>query len=235
MLLDNRNFNIYTTSIVVWRSSVMQIELDQKKIARSGGSTVLYLSNDAKKYIHEGDLVDYQVILDDNVVKIFITKKLFNFTLEDIKNLVKKHEFEIEYDKTLDHILVFNAIKNHLSLSYTKNVNEKISPANIALSLTWPDVNDYEKYKHVTEQIDQLKNKYDLITRTEGDLDVINILKEPSRYKVDIVEALKLLKKAGKKIGLSAVIRFDDGKDDLNRISSALNELMTLDSKISFQ
>ncbi len=96
-------------------------------------------------------------------------------------------------------------------------------------------MNDYEKYKHVTEQIDQLKNKYDLITRTEGDLDVINILKEPSRYKVDIVEALKLLKKAGKKIGLSAVIRFDDGKDDLNRISSALNELMTLDSKISFQ
>ena len=85
------------------------IETDEKKIAKSGGSAVLYLSNNAKKYIGEGDLVRYQLILEDDMVKIVAAKKLFSFTLKEIRDLAKDHGFGIEYDKTLDSVQIFDA------------------------------------------------------------------------------------------------------------------------------
>jgi hypothetical protein len=215
--------------IVVCGSSVIQtVESDKKKIAKSGGGSVLYLSNLAKQYLNEGDLVDYQVILDGNLVRIIATKRLYAFALEDIKKLVKPHEFKIEYDKTLGDIQMFTTIRDHISLSYTKNIDGKIHPANIALSMTLQKI-DYDAYLKLMKKSIDLKAKYNLITRFEGDLDAITLLKEPDLYKVDTKEIFELFKKDNKKIGLSIVIRFDDMKNNLEDVSNALNDLMGLD------
>lgn len=206
------------------------IETDEKKIAKSGGSAVLYLSNGAKKYINEGDLVKYQLILEGDVVKIVATKRLHNFSLKDLRDLAKSHGFETEYDKRLDNVEVFDARKDRLTLTYTKNANEIPSPANITVSSIFDKI-DYEMYKTVSDQIGKQLRDYNIITRFDGDLDTINVLKEPERYEMDMAEAFKILKKAGRKIGLSVIIRLDNRKESLDQVRTALETMEVLNSK----
>ena len=76
-----------------------------------------------------------------------------------------------------------------------------------------------------------MKPSYNAITRFEGDVDTIKVLKEPERYKVKMAEAFELLKKRGSKIGLSVVIRLDNMKNNLDQVRSSLEKLSALDSK----
>lgn len=215
----------------------MQIlEADKKKIATSGGSLALYLSTIAKEYIDKGDTVDYKVMIEGNDVKIVVSKTLYNFGLEEIKKLAQELDFKIDYDKMLgEDTQVFNALKDNLSLSYTKNLREPRSPANVTLSSTLNEI-DYKTYDHLsTDVITGLQTRYNVLTRIEGDLDVINILKEPERYKLDASGAFQALRKAGKQIGISIMIRFDNRKNKTDEIKSAITELEQLGSKRSLQ
>ncbi|MHB8602043.1 MAG: hypothetical protein ACYC6W_08575 [Nitrosotalea sp.] len=212
------------------------LEADKKTIARSGGSSALYLSSLAKEYIENGDTVDYKLMIEGNEVKILVSKTLYNFGLDEIRKVAQEFDFRTDYDKALgEDTQVFSAFKDNLSLSYTKNLRDHRFPANVTLSSMLNEI-DYDTYKHIsTDMMTRLQTRYNVITRIEGDLDVINVLKEPERYKLDASNAFQTLRKAGKQIGISIIIRFDNRKNKIDEIKSAITELKQLDSKNSLQ
>jgi uncharacterized protein (DUF302 family) len=59
------------------------------------------------------------------------------------------------------------------------------------------------------------------------------MLKEPERYKLKQDEAIELIRKSGKKVGLSLVVRFDNKKNKLDEVRSAIDQLTKLETKLT--
>ena len=202
---------------------------EERRIAKSGGTAVLYVP---KEYFAPGDTVRVEVTIVDNQIKLTAEKKLYNFDLGDIRSLAKQYDFTTEYDKELADMLVFNAIRRDgLSLSYTQSRREAMAPGYVALSRKLQDLTP-EAYRHANSLTKDLK-EFDVLARTEGDLDTINMLKEPERYKLKQDEAIELIRKSGKKVGLSLVVRFDNRKNKLDEVRSAIDQLTKLETKLT--
>ena len=71
----------------------------------------------------------------------------------------------------------------------------------------------------------KLKKEFDVITLPEGDLNTINLLKDPKRYKLTEKKAIESLRKSGRKVGVSVTVRFNSMKNTLDQITSALSKL----------
>lgn len=198
---------------------------EERRIAKSGGTAVLYIPNKAKEYFAPGDIVKVEVMIADGQIRIIAKKQIYNFDLNDIRNLTKQYGLTVEYDKELEDALVFNAIRDGLSVSYTQSRRETIAPGYVALSRKLLNLNP-ESYKRAYDLAKELKKKFDVVVRTDGDLDTINMLKEPERYKLKREEAIELIRRSGRKAGLSFVIRFDNRKNKLEEVENALNQLL---------
>jgi hypothetical protein len=202
---------------------------EERRIAKSGGTAVLYVP---KEYFAPGDTVRVEVTIVDNQIRLTVEKKLYNFDRGDIRSLAKQYDFTTEYDKELADMLVFNAIRRDgLSLSYTQSRREAIALGYVALSRKLQDLTP-EAYIHANSLAKDLKG-FDVLVRTEGDLDTINMLKEPERYKLKQDEAIQLIRKSGKKVGLSLVARFDNRKNKLDEVRSAIDQLTKLETKLT--
>jgi len=203
----------------------------ERKIAKSGRTAVLYMP---KEYFAPGDIVKVMVEIASNQIKLIAEKNLYNFVLDDIKHLANQHGFTTEYDRELAGTLVFNAQrKDGISISYAQSLRETTAPGYVALSKKLQITNSKaykEAYKYVNSLREELKG-LDTIVRIEGDLDTINILKEPERYKLKQDKAIKLILKSGRKLGLSLVVRFDNKKNKLEEVRSALDRLTKLETK----
>jgi len=199
----------------------------ERKIAKSGRTAVLYMP---KEYFAPGDIVKVMVEIASNQIKLTAEKNLYNFVLDDIKDLANQHGFTTEYDRELAGTLVFNAQrKDGISISYAQSLRETTAPGYVALSKKLQITNS-EAYKYVNSLREKLKG-LDTIVRIEGDLDTINILKEPERYKLKQDKAIELILKSGRKLGLSLVVRFDNKKNKLGEVRSALDRLTELETK----
>ena len=73
----------------------------------------------------------------------------------------------------------------------------------------------------------ELKNKnFDAYLEPEGDLDSLSVYKEPKRYGLkDESDAMEVLRKTGKELDFSIVVRFNNKKDSVSEINLALKEL----------
>lgn len=164
-------------------------------VAKSGGTVVLYL---LKEYFSPGDTVEFELDVKDGQVRIIAAKRLYNFDLNDIRKLTNQYDLTVEYDKELVDVLVFNAMRDGLSLSYTQSRSEAVAPGYVALSRSFQNL-DLESYKRVNGFAGELKKRFDVIVETEGDLDTINIMKEPERYKLRQDEAVEAIRKSGRR------------------------------------
>src|SRR5206468_4661029 len=128
----------------------------------------------------------------------------------------------------LGDVLVFEAVKDHTQLSYTQSLREKLAPGYVTItgSFQIPTVDDY---KRISGYATKLRKRFDVLVRPEGDLDAINLLKDPKRYhSTNNEEALSLLNKSVTEIGLSVVARFDSTRHKIDDVRSALEELTGL-------
>jgi len=203
----------------------------EKTIGKSGGTEVLYIPKEAKRYISQGDRVKVAVVVTGDEVKITASKKVFNFNLDDIKGLTKD-EFQVRYDKNLGDVLVFEAVKNHTELSYTQSLRERLAPGYVTItgSFQIPTADDYRR---INGYATRLRKRFDVLVRPNGDLDAINLLKDPKHYHLkNQEEAISLLSKSEKEVSLSVVTRFDSTRNRLEDVKSALEELTGLDSKL---
>jgi len=205
-------------------SEQILIHEEKKRISKTGGTAAIYLPKETKEFISIGDLVEFSAKVEGNKIIIIISKSLFNFGLKEIKNLLHECNFKTKKEETIGDVKIFQAKKEDLSLSYTKNMFESKSPSYITMTKNFFNL-DYTRYNNLLEKARELKGKFDIITRPEGDLDTIKILKDPKFHKMDMKKAFSLLKKSKKKIGLSITIRFNNKKNSLNEIRSAIESL----------
>lgn len=200
-----------------------------RKIGKTGNTAAIYVPSEVKKYLQIGDSITLDVIIEGNKLKFVVSKPLFNFGIADIQRLATRHRFKTEYYKTVGDVVVFEAAKGNLTLSYTQNRGDGIHSAYVIVSKKLTSVN-YNTYDNISSLASKLKKKFDVIVRPEGDLDAINVLKEPKRYKLTKEKAFKLLEKSGKKVGMSITCRFDSKKNNVDEIKNSIDELSKLNS-----
>ena len=71
-----------------------------------------------------------------------------------------------------------------------------------------------------------LKSNFDVYLDPEGDLESLNVYKNPQKYKLkDRSEAVDALNATNRKIGFSLVIRFNSKRNTEEQIKSAIKQL----------
>jgi len=193
------------------------------RINRGGNSPILYLPT---KYFTPGEEVDFQLMLHDDKVELILTKRLYKFIIDNIREIIGR-DFDIEYDKIVANVQVFNAISGNVSLSYTQSIDENTKPARITVSRHFDNVESRKNYLLVFDLADELKKKgFDAYVEPVGDLDSLNVYREPKRYGFkNEFDAIEALRKTGKKLGFSVIVRFDNEKNTIHEVKSALREL----------
>ena len=195
----------------------------ERSICRGGNSPLLYLP---KEYFTPGEKVGSLLEIDpDGNLKMVLTKKLFNFTCEGVKALAGA-DFAVEYDKTVAGTQIFSAVKGNIALSCTK-LTRDIEPAYVTVSRRFTQVHSANEYANLTGAVKKLiSKKLDAYIEPEGDLDMLNIFKNPQRYNLkDEAEAVAALQQTGKKLDFSLIIRFNSKNNTLDEIKQALAEI----------
>jgi hypothetical protein len=196
---------------------------EERTISKGGNSSLLYLP---KEYFTPGEKVSSQLEIDpDGNLKMVLTKRLFNFTCNTIKTLVENNA-TVEYDKTIAGTRILSATQGNIALNCTQSTRD-LEPTYVTVSRRFDQILSSKQYVGLTNLVEKLaKNNFDAYIEPEGDLESLNIYKNPQRYKLkDEFEAIEALQETGKKIGFSLVIRFNSKKNSEEQIKAALKEL----------
>jgi len=210
-------------------SQTVLVEEKERKVGGTGGSVVIYIPKEIKKHFKAGEPITVSAKREGKNLVIVVYKSLFNFDLEDVRSLAKEYKLTEKENRVIGDVQIFQVEKNNILLSYTENILEELSPAYVTASFKWSNL-DYDGYSTVSTYAKQLQKKFDVIVRPEGDLDTINLIKDPEYYKLNRKKAIKLLRKSGKKVGASITIRFNSKKNTLDEIKTVLNTLKKLNS-----
>jgi hypothetical protein len=210
-------------------SETVLVKDKPKKIGKTGNTAAIYVPSEVKEYLRIGDNITLDVVIVGNQLKFVVSKPLYNFGIVDIQKLSADGGFKTDYHKMVGDVTVFEATKDNLTLSYTQNRGDGIQPAHVIVSKKLTSIN-HNKYDNILSLASKLKKNFDVVVRPEGDLDAINVLKEPKRYKLTKEKAFTLLEKAGKKVGTSITCRFDSKKNNIEEIKNAIDELSKLNS-----
>ena len=205
-------------------SETVLVRQKSKTIGKTGNTAAIYIPREIKEYVDEGDKITFDAVINGNVLELVICKQLYNFDVADVRKISDKYEFKTEYDKTIGDVTILEATKGDMTLSYAQNRGGHVRPANVIVSKKLTDVN-HDVYDGVWSWATRLQEKFDVIVRTEGDIDVINMLKEPKRYKITREKAFNLLKESGKTVGVSITCRFDSKNNTTEEIKKSLDEL----------
>ncbi len=195
---------------------------EERTISKGGNTSLLYLP---KEYFTPGEKVNSQLEIDpDGNLKMILTKRLFNFTCDTIKTLLDNAT--VEYDRTVAGTKIFSATQGNITLNCTKSTRD-LEPAYVTLSKRYTEITSVKEYQKLTQFLKELTSKqFDAYIEPEGDLDSINIYKNPQRYKLkNEHEAIDALNQTGRKISFSLTIRFNSKKDSIDQIRSALRLL----------
>ena len=192
----------------------------RQKIVRSGRSSHLALGKELKKFVDIGDEFDISCYLENGKLVIHAVRSLGHFSLDDIKNIVNKNNFQVIDDKTIGYVSVFQATSDSIIINCTRDLNTHI--LNITIHCTKPVSSSaqYEKLKQHALTINP-----DTIIQPHGDLDVANILEDPSQYNLDFKEAFLLLQKAKKKIGVTMIFKFNNKDSSLSSVEQTLEKI----------
>lgn len=195
---------------------------EERTISKGGNASLLYLP---KEYFTPGEKVTSQLEIDpDGNLKMVLTKRLFNFTCDTIKALFANAT--VEYDKTIADTRIFSATHGNVTLNCTKSTRD-LEPTYVTISKRYEEIAFSKEYRKLIDFLKGLTIKnFDAYLEPEGDLDSLNIYKNPQRYQLkDVFEAIDALNATGRKIGFSLVIRFNSKKNSTEQIRSALREL----------
>jgi hypothetical protein len=196
----------------------------ERVVSKGGNSSVLYLP---REYFTPGEKISSQLEIDsDGNLKMVLTKRLFNFTCDNIIDLIGSN-FTVEYDKTIASNRIFSATQGDLSISCTKSTRD-LEPTYLTISKIF-EIQSLEGYAKIIDRVKSLAEKgFDAYIEPEGDLEAINIYKNPQRYKLkDENEAVEAMIDTGKKIAFSVVARFNSKKNNKDQIKTTLKNLST--------
>ena len=155
-----------------------------------------------------------------------LTKKLFNFTCDSIKDVVGNN-FKVEYDQTIAGNRIFSATQGDLVVSCTKSTRD-LEPTYLTIAKRF-EIQSPKDYEQLTECAKRITKKgFETYIEPEGNLETINVYKNPQKYNLkDEHEAIDALIGTGKKTEFSVVVRFNSKKNNEEQIKRALNDFRT--------
>ena len=192
----------------------------KEKILRSGRSAHLPLRSALREHCWIGDEVEVKTYRKGINLVIEIIRKVLNFDLDEIEKICKEYKLRIVDQRTIADIKILQATHKNIVLSCTENLLND-GRINLTITNTIPNVdyNEYIKQKTIADG----KN---IIVQPEGNVDTINILDDPSQYKVTLKQAFSALKKDRKKIGMSILYRFNNKDHKIEEIKNILREFL---------
>lgn len=207
---------------------------EEKTLAAGGGSVVFYLPKELRSFLNPGDKVNFQAELMNGTMRILVEKKIFNFSLQDIKNLAKDFFLQTRYEGNLDGTKVFDASSEYLSLKYLESGLDKPPNLGRVIVSTNLSITNPEAYSRLVKTGEGLsKEGFDLLIQPEGDLDSVNLIEHPEYYKLKSQEeAIARLSKAGRKVVFSVSLRADNMHYQLDQIKSVMHQLKEMHSGI---
>lgn len=203
-------------------TSIVKIE-QERVISKGGNASLLYLP---KEYFTPGEKVSSQLEVDsEGNLKMTLTKKLFNFTCESLRALVGA-DFSVEFDKTIAGTQIFSAAKGSVSVSCVKSTQD-LEPAHATVSRRFSQIRTPLEYQSLMDTLKKLtEKKLDAYIEPEGDLDTINVFKNPQRYGLkDQAEAVEALHETSKKLDFSITVRLNSKTNTVEEIKEVLKEL----------
>jgi hypothetical protein len=204
---------------------------EERTIGRSGGGASLYLSKRDKEYLSPGDKVKVAVAIVDNEIKMTVRKPLYNFSIGEIRRIAG-NGFTTEYDKEVSDVRVFSAVKENVSLSYSQSLREEVAPGYVTVKVSFLNPKP-DEFEHIGKLARKFQDKFDVVVRPEGDLDAINVLKDPSRYDLDKRRAVELLIERKLPFSLSVAFRFNNKRNTIQDVEAALVAVQQLRSEAS--
>lgn len=212
-------------------SETVLVRQKSKTVGKTGNTAAIYVPREIKEYLDTGDRITFDAAIISNVLKIVICKQLYNFDIADVRKLSDRYGFKTEYDKILGDVTVFEATQGDVTLGYTQSRGEHVQPARVAISKKISDIN-HDMYNRISSWAADMGEKFDdVILRTEGDLDVINMLKEPRRYNLTSEKTFRLLHESGKTVGVSVTCRFESKNNTIREITGCIDELSRLERR----
>jgi len=198
------------------------IKEHEQRVSRGGNSPLVYLP---KEYFSPGEKINSRLETEhDGTIRMVITKKMFNFNCDRVREFVGKN-FNVEYDKTVAGTRVLNAVQGNLGLNCTQSTRE-LEPTYVTVSRRFNEIKSAEDYRNLLGRVRQLSESFDAYIEPEGDLDSLNVYREPTRYGLkDKTEAIAALRETGKKLDFSVIVRFNNKKNDLDEINTVLKKL----------
>jgi hypothetical protein len=199
---------------------------EERIVSKGGNASLLYLP---KEYFTPGEKINSQLEIDpDGNLKMVLTKRLFNFTCDTIKELFEENNTTVEYDKTIADTRILSATQGNITLNCAKSMRD-LEPTYVTVTRRYEQVKSLQEYgKLVALMGGLLKRNFDVYLEPEGDLESLNVYKNPQKYKLkDQSEAIDVLNATGRKIGFSLIIRFNSKSNTEEQIKSAI-ELLKL-------
>ena len=197
-----------------------------KKIAKTGNTAAIYIPREVKEYVRVGDAITFDAVIRGNNLEITISKPLHNFGIADMQKMAAESKFETEYHKPVGYVAVLEAVREGVVIGCTQNHKDGMQPVYVTISKKFMDV-DYRSYDRVLSWAAKSGDD-NVAVRAEGDLDAINMLKDPKRYKLTKVKAFKTLKESGKKVGVSVTYRFDGKNNTIKEVKECIDRLSRL-------
>ena len=199
------------------------IQKEERCVSRGGNSPIFYLP---RKYFKPGEKINFALELNqEGTLVAILTKNFFSFTCDGLRELAKNN-LEIEYDKLVGDIRVFNAVSGNITLSCTQST-QSLEPAYVTISRHFNKIDSKEDYENLIKVTKGLESKnLDVYIEPESNLDSLNVFKNPARYGLkDEAEAIEALRDTGKKLNFSIIVRLNNRRNSLDEVKSALESL----------
>ena len=115
---------------------------EERIVSKGGNASLLYLP---KEYFTPGEKINSQLEIDpDGNLKMVLTKRLFNFTCDTIKELFENN-ITVEYDKTIADTRIFSATQGNITLNCLKSLRD-LEPTYVTVTKRYEQVKSLQEY-----------------------------------------------------------------------------------------
>lgn len=201
---------------------------ESEMVSRTAESDVLCALEEISRNLKPGDQAGLKIIIKGSPVNIVASRPRYNFGVGDIRKLAADRGLEKKYDDADLGIASFNAQRGGIALSYTQDMRGRTSPANVLVRKIFTGM-DHKRGASLSSLALELKGRFDVIVRPEGDLDAVKILGHPEQYDLTREDAMGVLGRAGREICMSLAFRLDNEQCTIRDVYEAFDTLNELE------
>ncbi|MHB8566446.1 MAG: hypothetical protein ACYC7D_08575 [Nitrososphaerales archaeon] len=202
---------------------------EDRTVKRAGRTLVLYIPKEAKRYIRPGDSFKVSSKIVDGEMQIVARKKIFNFSLGDLKVVSEEQGLEVKYDGEIEGTRIVDYARDRISLkSIQSKFEEPYSLVHATLSAKIIGVSPHD-YQEKKKLVDSFKSQYDIFFVPEGDANTVKLLEHPEYYVEGDFDLFDRLEKSNKKIDASIVIRLDNMRNSIDDVIKSFHLVQKLE------